>query len=146
MKIRERVELRADFPNDDIEDDRDIIQFGGRNLAEALGEILEGLGCKVSVPEYAGEHGWEFDFYIGERRFWCQATDMQEDAMFIFKDMAWVIGFWFSRPRPNPVFADLLTRVNAALALDSRFGPPLWYPLIDNSNGPGFPNPVSGEA
>ncbi len=146
MKIRERVELRADFPNDDVEDDRgDIIQFGGRNIAEVMGKMLEGLGCKVSAPEYAGEHGWEFDFYIGGRRFWCQATDMQEDAMFIFKDMAWVIGFWFSRPRPNPIFADLLTRVNAGLALDPRFGPPLWYPL-NNSRAPGANEPVSDAA
>lgn len=147
MKVRERVELRADFPDDSIEDDRDIIQFGGRNIAEALGEILQRLGCEVSPPEYAGDHGWEFVFHTGGLRLWCQVTDMDEEAILIFQDLSGGIrDGWFRPRRPNPVFADLLTRVNAALALDPRFSEVLWYPLSGSSKTPGAKEPVSEES
>jgi hypothetical protein len=53
------AEFIADFPDDHEEDERDIVLFGGKLAAEAIAEMLRGLGYKVEPPEYMDEHGWD---------------------------------------------------------------------------------------
>ena len=89
MTVKPWAGFIADFPDDQVETERDIEVFGGRNVAVAIGEILTGLGCKVSSPDYAEVKGWEFDFYDeADRRFWCQVTSFHPAFWLLFEDPA----------------------------------------------------------
>ncbi len=128
MMIREMVELQADFGDDVVEEDGEIGQFGGRNIALGLGELLAGLGCEVSPPVYAGDHGWAFDFRSVGRRLWCQVTQMDEkEAILVFKDVSRSFGDGFFGRPPNSIYVDVLTRLNTAMGSDPRFRAVLWY-------------------
>jgi hypothetical protein len=111
----------ADFPDDQIESSGDIDVFGGRNVAVALGEIFSGLGCsQVSVPESAGDQGWEFDFYYSVRhRFWCRLQS--------FHPVFWLL---FEGPSDSSTgaatYIELWREFGNALERDPRFSKILW--------------------
>ncbi len=84
MMIRNLATFRADFPDDQIDDDNDIVQYGGKGVTEAIREMLVGLGYGVSEPIHAHEHGWELHIEAQERNLWCQVTDLREYMILIF--------------------------------------------------------------
>jgi hypothetical protein len=143
MILRTSAQFHADFPDDTIENEHDIVQFGGRNVAEAIGEILKGFGYGVEPPEYAGEHGWEFSIKAGKRRIWFQIT-MGDPAFLLMTQDTGI----FSRGRPENrrLLAEILTRLHDALASDSRFDRIFWYhddELAFHELGNGAPAPLS---
>jgi hypothetical protein len=117
VTIRPNIQMYADFPDDMIEDDHDIVQFAGRNIAEALREAFGERGYRVSEPIEAGEHGWELDVYKGKRRFWVQITSMSEDGEVLL--MTQNMASWF---RPDlPTFRLFLSDLEGVLEEDPRF-------------------------
>lgn len=123
MTIRPNVELRADFPDDCVEDDHDILQFPGANIAEALKVALSEIGYSVSEPIYAGEHGWELDVVRARRRFWIQITRLEDDECLL---MTRNMGSWL---RPDlPAYRTFLTDLQRILEGDRRFSRIGWLP------------------
>lgn len=122
MTIRPNIELRADFPDDRIEDDNDIVQFPGRNITEALRDALQALGYQVSDPIHAHEHGWELDVHRGRKRLWMQITSMGDDGecLIMTKNMtSWL--------RPDfDVYRVFLTDLQQVLEADARFSQIAW--------------------
>ncbi len=121
MKIRPCAEFRADFPDDQIwDDDNNVVQFGGRNIAEALGTILQGQGYEVLSLEEHPEHGWDFvvGLNAGELLFeisfggetWHLSTSGQS------------IDRW---PKPSD-YAELLIALDAEMRKDGRFSDIGW--------------------
>jgi hypothetical protein len=139
MKVRHWAEFTSDLPEDHIEDDEEIIQYGGKSVAEAIGGMLKDLGCEVDPPVYAHEHGWEIDARCGKRRLWGQVT-LIEGYIFAFEDTSWIAKLL---SRPHPVYLDVLTRLADALAADKRFHNVGWYFDSDLLSGePGAARPV----
>ena len=90
MRLRPEAEFRTELPDDMVEDDTDIVEFGGRGVTEALGKMLVSLSYEVSAPIYAGEQGWELDARVRGRRFWLQVSQVDgQHYRLSTKDMTW---------------------------------------------------------
>lgn len=123
MIVRSSATFTADLPDDHVEDGPVIVQFGGKSVAEAIGEILMRLGCVIDPPRYADEHGWELDIKVGKRRLWCQVTFMDFYLLF-FEDTSIVNGVL---GRHHPLYLETLTRLAEELGHDPRFHDVLWF-------------------
>jgi hypothetical protein len=51
----------AHFPDDQVEDERDIVLLGGRNVALAIRRLASDSGCAVSGLDYDTLKGWGFE-------------------------------------------------------------------------------------
>jgi hypothetical protein len=134
VKVKPWAGFIADFPDDQVEDGGDIKLFGGRNVAVAIGEILTGLGCRVSAPEYAELHGWDFDAYYQDRRFWCQVTSFHPAFHLLLDDPAVTRG---TRKKNAAAYAELAEKAAAALEADPRFHRVEWRSMEDGPPEPG---------
>lgn len=123
MKIRSTAEIVADFPDDSIEDDHDIIQFGGRGIAEAIAEMLRRLGYEVSTPEHQQEHGWDFTVKSRRKKVRMQVTHLEPEYILSTKYIPSFRAF-FSKEQ---MYAPLLKRLNAEFANDPRFKSVKWF-------------------
>ncbi|WP_421932637.1 hypothetical protein [Phenylobacterium sp.] len=139
MRILPLAEFTSDFPEDGIEDDDGVLQFGGRAVTEAIVDILKGFGFRVSPPEY-DEHGWGFDFYASERRFWCQVTAL-DTFLFSCDDVSRTLMDKILKRPPNAIYIDVMTRLGEALGRHPRFHHVRWY-VDDSSRSPGAASPV----
>jgi hypothetical protein len=108
----------AEFPDDQVEEDGDILVFGGRNVAVSLGEILKDLGCdNVSSPIYDGENGWVFTLEYSRRRsFWCQVTSVYPAYWLLFE----------SSRSDAQAHHDIWLKFSSALERDPRFHGVIW--------------------
>ena len=123
MILRPVVEFRSGFPDDTVEDDDEIVQWPGRNIAEFLKATLESLGYRVSEPVHAHEHGWELDIWRGPKRLWLQVSVLDEEECYLTAEnkTSWL---W-----PDVrLFRAFLSDLQIAIERDSRFSPVGWYP------------------
>ncbi len=121
MKIRFFAQFTTDLPDDTVETDDEIIRYGGRNIAEAFGEILRNLGYTVDAPVDLQEIGWEYNFYLKPHTFANRVT-MFEDGVYYTS---------FRGPSrlfrgPHPAWIEMLRKVGEALASDPRFPKLCW--------------------
>ena len=91
-KERERTALECvtDFPDDQIEDGRKIVQPGGRAVTCAVSDLLKDAGMITSIPELDYEHGngWEFDASQDGRKYWLLVTDLADTMLIQTKDIS----------------------------------------------------------
>lgn len=123
MIVRSCATFTTDLPDDHIEEGAEIIQFGGKSVAEAISDILTRLGCTVAPLRYADEHGWELDIKFGKRSLWCQVTFMDFYLVF-FEDKSWINDFL---GRYHALYLDVLTRLAQELGDDPRFHDVSWF-------------------
>jgi hypothetical protein len=123
MKIRRYAQLESDLPYDGVEDERDFVVYPGKNIAEAVGEVLARQGCTIYPMLCLDEQGWEFDFVYRKLRLVCRTT-MIEDYLVLFYDPSWFRGIF---KRTHPGFVDILRKVGDAMAQDSRFRNVRWF-------------------
>lgn len=136
--LKEWALFRADFPSDMIDEGHGEPIHGGKNVAEAIGDILKGLGCTVEEPEYAGEHGWGFIFRHQRKKFWIEVSE------------GWGLGhaLRWNPPIMSPYGAhlDIMLKLNEQLKQDRRFHDIVWYRNNDvGSAENGCPLPVIDE-
>jgi len=133
--------FRADFPSDTIDqgESQEPIH-GGKNVLVAIGDILRGMGCTVTEPEYGGEHGWFFVFSRGRVRFWIEVSE------------GWGYGhalYWEAWPpllSTSQSHLGLFLQLNEQMKRDGRFHDIAWYRDSDvGSAQNGLPLPVIGE-
>lgn len=142
MKVRPWATFTTDLPDDVIEEDDEFIQYGGKSVAEAIAEILTGLGCTVDPPRHEHEHGWMVDAELGKQLLWCQVT-LIEDYLFVLEDPSWINKLL---KRHTPVYLDVLARLAQALERDPRFHNVLWFYGGDAlTDVPGAKAPVSAD-
>jgi hypothetical protein len=140
ITIKPWAQFRADFPSDIVEEGGQIVQFGGRNVAEAMAEILRSLGCKVSEPINAEEHGWELDIRCEQIPLWAQISDLNPTYYFLLEDNRRLFG----KSNP-PIYLHLLQKMNDRLETDHRFHDIFWYDAEDFNMERGSDRPVIGE-
>ncbi len=124
MRVNQCASFQADFPDDAIENDEGFVEFGGHGVAGAIGEFLTRLGCKVSEPINAGEHGWELDVEIDRRHLWCQVTDVVDYMILVFEDQSAIDKVL---KRYDAVYIDTIKKLNLALNADERFHDVKWH-------------------
>lgn len=141
VTVRRWAEFASDLPEDHIENEEgtEILQYGGKSVAEAIHAVLEGIGCAMQPVTYAHEHGWEFCFAYEKRALWCQVT-LIEEYLLVVDDRTFfgkVFGY-------HAAYQEIMTRLARALAEHPRFMNVRWY--FDHqvhSGDPGAKEPVA---
>lgn len=141
MIVRPWAEFGSTLPTDEVEEDGEFVQLGGKPVSEAIAGILMDLGCVVEGPIADGDHGWMAHVDARGCRMWFQVTLIKE-YLFVFEQNSW----WraFSRTF-SPVYLDLLSALAKALRDDPRFTDVRWYPTSQFHTGdPGSSTPIAG--
>ena len=132
----------ADFPDDQVENEAgtEIVLQGGRNVAEAIGQLLRDLGCEVEAPRDAGDHGWDFAAWGHGRECWCQVTSLYPVFFLLFED---------ERAKGAPVGRGLSEALDSAMRRDGRFRELLWYTRehgpVEEPDGAGALSPMADD-
>jgi hypothetical protein len=113
----------SDLPNDFVIEARDIVQMGGRNVAEEIRAMLEKLGCQTSSLIDGKPKGWGFTIAFEGEGFWCHVKSYYP---------AYYLVFVRSSPAEialgsDPVYAKLWRSLSLALGEDSRFHDVEWH-------------------
>lgn len=125
MSVRTCAQFTSGFPDDAIEQDGDIIQFGGKGVAEALIAILRSRSFTVSEPEYLGLNGWSFDVVEDKTRVSVQVSDVPPSIILI-TELHMPFGI-FKRDRSRrELHAEVLGAMHAGMKADDRFGDLSW--------------------
>ena len=123
MKVRRWVQCGTSLPDDGIEDELDIIQPSGKNVAEAMFDILLSLGCKGDLQVYRlGDDRWEFVCRYGPIKIHCIVAIIF-DCVVIFRDDS-LFRSWFKTVHPQ--YLELLKKIADALPKDERFSNVRW--------------------
>lgn len=61
----------ADFPDDIVEEDDQIVMPGGANVMQHLRSALAARGFAPSAVEQHSHYGWAFEVPIGSVPVWC---------------------------------------------------------------------------
>ena len=137
MKVKPWALFRADLPDDQVEKHHDIVVYGGRNVALALGEIFTSLGCEVAKPYSLEEQGWEFLVSDrGRNKFSCRVCSFHPAFRLLFEEVSLVPKVF----RNRAAYADLARSLAAALEDDSRFHDITWWTWEE---GPPEPDEIS---
>lgn len=140
IDVRARAEFRADFPDDGVENEAGFIQFPGKGVTAAIGEMLEGIGCAVSNSINAGEHGWELIVEFKQERMWCQVTTIDaQDNILLFTG-----GGLIGDSSNSPAYLEAITRLNLEMRRDPRFHDIRWS-RQRGPKGPGSDTPLDVE-
>jgi hypothetical protein len=128
MNFKGYAELVTVLPDDLVEEDDSIVTYPGRNVAEAMAEILRAAGYDVSPPEYMHEHGWDLNVRVGGRRIWLELQGV-DPGEFVLQTEA-IVGF-FRRLGGVDLryYAEFLAKLNDGLKGDPRFSKVEWYEL-----------------
>jgi hypothetical protein len=122
IDVRALAEFRADFPDDGLENESGFLLFPGKSATGAIAEILRGVGCEVSEPLHAHDHGWELEVAFRNERMWCQVTSLgEEDHVLLFID-----GPFMGYSSSNPSYLEAIARLNLAMQGSPRFRDIRW--------------------
>lgn len=121
--LRTYAEFTSDLPTEQIEDETDFIQLGGRPVAIAMNEIFASLGCDVRPVESADHRGWDFRFRYRKLRLWCQIS-LIEGYLMIIRDLS---ARWRIFGGDHADFVELMSRFGDVVGADSRFHDVGWF-------------------
>jgi hypothetical protein len=134
MSVKPWAVFNTDLPDDQVDDGREIITFGGRNVAMAIREILTRLGCEVGALLCSDEKGWEFGAKFKGRGIWCLVSSFHPRFFLNFDDPP-----AFGRHQDAPAYEEIAQKLNDAIMADPRFRDLQWY-----SREEGPPDPFDG--
>ena len=139
MKIRGFAEIIAEFPDDTVEEDDEIVLFGGQNVALAIGETLTSLGYTVTPPVHRFEYGWDFNVTAEGKRVWMQVSYLGDRDYVLSTEFIPKFSLFVSKKQ---IYAEMLERLNKALAADPRFESVGWIYGRHISDAPPTANPL----
>ncbi len=119
--VRSLATFQADFPDDSVEDDLNIVLVGGKNVTEAIRDILVAQGCTDAKLRYGGEHGWELTFAYQGYPLWMQVTQLDHYILVCKESPGTGDG---SESAPH---LKVLLMLNEYLRRDGRFHDLIWY-------------------
>jgi hypothetical protein len=122
MKIFTALECVTDFPDDRIEDDREIVQPPGRSAAFAVADLLKDAGWITTIPELDYEHGWEFDAAQDGRKYWLLVTQLTDTTLILTKDRSPLLRLFGRKAR----YVRFLNDLQGSLSQDKRFRSVNW--------------------
>jgi hypothetical protein len=145
MIVRTLLTCQTELPDDAIEteDGMDFVFWGGRNVVEAVADLLRGLGWTPEDPIDLQERGWDMDATGGDRRVSLRIQVVPEEVIVIFTDRSPDYTWYFRRKPPGAVFTGMLAGFDKALKADGRFSDILWFTHKGyDAHEPGAPVPV----
>ena len=125
--VRSLATFQADFPDDSVADDFDVVLCGGKNVAEAIRAILLSEGCTDDKLRYGGAHGWELTFAYRGYPLWMQIVQLDHYILNCKESPGFGDGS-DSAPHLN-----ILQMLNEKLRRDGRFRDIVWYRHQDYS-------------
>jgi hypothetical protein len=140
ITVRRYAEFRADFPDDHIWDEKeeDVVQTGGKAVAQAIADILVGLGCTIHDLDDNVGHCWECCFSYQGLALWFHVVNLNP-CIFTLDEP--------HRATPNIArYYHVLLNLNEQLRRDGRFHDLTWYSYEDGRVGKeGFEIPITGD-
>lgn len=124
MKLFTALKCTSNLPDDQIEDGDKIVQPGGRSVAYAVAELLQGAGMGVSNPTLDDEHGWAFTASANGMKYWVLVTDLVNEKLIQTKDVSPIPSRIFRRDRH---YAKFLNGLQKLLSDDGRFRAVDWF-------------------
>ncbi|HEY3697327.1 hypothetical protein [Phenylobacterium sp.] len=125
MKVRPVVRFEADFPDDSIcDEDGFVIGWGGRNVVDAISEVLRKAGYALTEPEEEPEHGWTFHANRHGTEVWFQVQAAGE----YYLDTVHMGLFKFTR-KSKQAYVNTLNLINAWIQQDPRFRNIHWHTM-----------------
>jgi hypothetical protein len=124
VKLFPQAEFEADFPDDSEEDDGDIVVFPGRNVVEAISEILERAGHKCEPP-FFGDFAWEAHVEFMKRSMVFGVHTFEPGEFHLFAKDASPLDRWF--PSAKRKFVEYLRMLGRELGADARFRNLRWF-------------------
>jgi hypothetical protein len=118
--IRPYAGFQSSLPTDTIETHGEILQVGGKTVAEEIGKILIRLGADANEPVLEGENGWQFDVEFAGREMFGQVVHVE--MFHLTLEDAPVPG-----KVPTRALVDLITRLADEMDRDPRFWDIRWY-------------------
>lgn len=137
MRCMKLAAFTSDLPDDQIEDDDDIVQFGGQGVSGVIAQGLRAAGFKVQEPQHMGMTGWEFSVK-GRYRLSLRVSDLGD---FFILGSFFNPFFPFFLDRQEQFEAAVLRGVTDSLRRDGRFRDLLWFNAIGDDYG--FTDPVA---
>ena len=132
MNLHGYAELVTVLPDDIVEQDGEIVTYPGRNVGEAIGEILRAADYDVGPPEYMDEHGWDLNVYVGGKRIWLELQGI-DPGEFVLQTEAMVGVFKRLFGADLTYYAEFLTKLSDGLEQDPRFSKVEWYKLLNHT-------------
>jgi hypothetical protein len=137
IEVRACAEFRADFPDDGLENEFGFLLFPGKGVPAAIAEMLRGIGCEVSDPIHADEHGWELRIEFKKARMWCQVTSLDaQDCILLFAD-----GAFMGNSSNSAAYLEAIAKLNLQMRRDPRFHDIGWQRWRE-PQGPAASNPL----
>jgi hypothetical protein len=138
--VRRYAEFRADFSDDQIwnDDQTEVIQTGGKAVADAIAEILATFDCTIGKLEDNVGHCWECSFSYEGLDLLFRVVGL-EPTIFILEEP--------SRSRPDyALHLHILLRLDEQLRRDGRFHDLSWFAHDGWRTGDqAFALPVAGD-
>lgn len=129
VKVRPIADFTADFPQDSVEEDGEIVILGGRGVAEHIAAILGRLDYLVAAPEHSPPYGWRFDASAGSGRVTIQIADLGEEYVLdVIERTSFFARLFNSNASIRP---ELLTKLHRELSQDGRFHNIQWWDRYD---------------
>jgi len=143
VKVYPYAEFDADFPDDQVDEGGHVKFFPGRNVAEAIAEILRRTGLNPAEPEHLDVHGWGFHTKFKKHSMWIQLST-SEDAhfyMYTWNSSSFIDRLTKAAKMIHPEFLIVLSR---ELNADPRFHGITWFSRDDRNREAGSAKPVDG--
>jgi hypothetical protein len=145
MTVRTLTTFHTDLPDDAVEtaDGMDFIQWPGRNVVQAIADMLKAIGWTPEDPLDLEERGWDLDARCGDRMISLR-IEVPEEVIMNITDRTPDRTWYFKRKPPGPVFVNMLVGLDAAMKADGRFRNILWFTPegYDSQTETGSPVPV----
>jgi len=122
-QIKTAIECVADFPDDQLEQDGEIMRPEGMGVAVAIAQLLRQAGVSVSEPSLDFEHGWESVAERDGRKFWILVTDLERTKLIQTRDVSPFVRRLFSG---QAAYASFLNELYQSLSDDLRFESVKW--------------------
>jgi hypothetical protein len=120
LAIRPYAGFRSSLPTDTIETHDEIVQVGGKTVAEEIIKILVRLGAGATEPFLEGESGWQFDVEFAGREMFGQVVHVE--MFHLTLQDAPVPG-----KLPTRALVELITGLADEMERDPRFSDIRWY-------------------
>ena len=138
VTVRRHARFRTDFPEDHVwnENETDVVQTGGKAVAEAIIDILKSFGCIVHELEDNVGHCWDCYFSYEGLGLWFHVVDV-DGCIFDLQEP--------HRARPDYLLhLHVLLKLNEQIRRDERFHELRWYE-DERPGREGFDVPVTGD-
>jgi hypothetical protein len=133
------AQLSSNLPDDQIEENGEIVRFGGVGACEAIAETLTGMGFEIEGPLEAGLNGWELYPKKGKLKVWMQITDFGDGTHLLGVEE---LKLFRSRARRRWFVEQVLVPFNGALRKNEKFTDVAWIDPNDVLEGGGAYSPA----